>query len=239
MIKFANLQTIQRPRLSIVEHIRKGGGASALMVALVATSLATTAFADTGSSATQSIGASEVRGLNGSGVRGLNGSGVRGLNGSGVRVSAQFESVAMGPVESISPTAEGSETLSIRVIGQTYTTSAEMIGTIALGDYVVAAGNLEGELQVVYDVGSQYVPGSSAVLVRGVVSEITPALASLTIGTVQVEYSAYTTSDPNYVPVVGIPVEVVGTQPLEGSQIVLDVDHAALVMVTQLGGESD
>jgi hypothetical protein len=155
-----------------------------------------------------------ARGIHGSGARGIHGSGARGIHGSGSRT---FQMAVMGPVELIS-TSDSTNT--VTVLGQTFSTTAEMIETLSAGDYVVIAGT-GGVASVMYNVGQQYVAGSSPVWVRNTVGTVEPGRASLTLGGVVLDYSTQLSIDPNFSPVEGDLIEVEAVQPLPGGTLIL------------------
>ena len=131
----------------------------------------------------------------------------------------------MGPVESIEQGPDGATVLT--VLGQVYHANAETVGSVEVGDYVIAAGDETGILGVLYPLGETYVAGSSAVSVVGRVSSTDASVAAFTVGRVSVDYSGYLVTDPRYEPTAGSLVQARGTQPVPGGQVVLAADGAS------------
>ena len=189
-------------------------------------------------SGNRAITGSGNRAITGSGNRAITGSGNRAITGSGNRsiasggggapegvasggsqlVTFAFESAAMGPVESISQSADSA---SIVILGQTYVTDVASTSGIAEGDYVFAAGSSDGVLRVFYSVGTPYIPGASAVMLVGAVDDIRPAVSAMAVKNVVVDYSSRLVGHPDYSPTPGTIIQATGVQPLPRGTILL------------------
>jgi len=172
-------------------------------------------------------GNATVRGITGGNatVRGITGGNatVRGITG-GNDLSA-YSSVAAGPVEWI--VVDGTKA-TISVLGQIFATRPDLVASLAVGDYVVAAGN-SGELADVYPAGQAYVPGVSPVRLRGVVSSVDSSRATLSVGSLAIDYASYLVSQPQFQPQVDDVVEVDGVQPAFGGSLLASLsDHAVV-----------
>jgi hypothetical protein len=189
---------------------------------------------------------SSVLGQSGSGVLGQSGSGVHGQSGSAllartgsgvrnmtvsstrrasrdasaVRLSTRsfFESAAMGPVEAVE--FSGHSAL-VTVLGQAYATSHTVAQSVQVGDYVVAAGTASGQLQVLYSVGDQYVPGASPVYAVGAITKGDFSGANVSIGTTLFDYSSHLASEPGFTPVAGQVIEMRGIQPVPRGKVLV------------------
>ena len=127
-----------------------------------------------------------------------------------------FDSIAMGPVESLAYSADVTE---LTVLGQTFRSRATL-GGITVGDYVVVAGTTQ-ELAVLSRINSPYVAGASPIAVRGSISEVDLSVAELAIGGLSLDYSRALTSSPDFRPNVGSVVQFVGLQPALGGVAIL------------------
>jgi hypothetical protein len=148
---------------------------------------------------------------------------------------AVFDSIAVGPISSISISGAGSV---ITVLGQHfYTNSAAGV----LGDYVVAAG-IGGQLAAFGIVDEQYVPGASTVFVRGSVDRVDAGVADIWIGQLQVSYQEALVSNPALVVHAGDFVESFGIQPSYGGTVLGQVlginggDHQSASAVLGING---
>jgi hypothetical protein len=170
-------------------------------------------------------GSNVVRGISGSNVlRGISGSNV--LRGSGdVPNLAEYSSVAIGPVESIS--VDGPNT-KVSILGQTFATTPGVASNVAVGDYVVAVGN-NGALAGIYPTGQSYVVGVSPVALRGVVSSVDATRATMSVGSTSIDYSSILASRPEFQPQVDEVVEVDGMQPALGGSLLAGLSDRALV----------
>jgi hypothetical protein len=169
-----------------------------------------------------------LRGSTGSGLRGSTGSGLRGLD------QYVFESAAIGPIGAIIVTDDGAR---LMIVGQTYDTSVEIAGSVVEGEYVVAAGNSEGQLQVLYSMGSEYVAGASAVMVRGPVKAADTSVANLSVGDAVLDYSSHLAVEPAYIPESGDLIEARGVQPSPGGKLIVGLQDRALVSQRELASD--
>jgi hypothetical protein len=126
----------------------------------------------------------------------------------------------MGPVDSISQDAEGTE---LTILGQRFKSSAAIAG-VSVGEYVVAAGNAE-ELLVLIPLGSVYIPGASPITVRGQISSIDSSIAALSVGKLSLDYSPILSVTPAYSPQAGQTVQFSGIQPSRGGVAILTVSR--------------
>jgi len=179
------------------------------------------ALADTSGSGTLGQTGSNLRGQTGSNLRGQTGSNLRGASG------AAFDSIAIGPVESITTTDGASVT--ITVLGQPYRTTPDVADSVAESEYVAVAGDADGNLSLIYPVGSSYVPGVSPVVVRGAVTAVDASRAIVRVGGVAIDYSSHLVSDPSYAPEIGQSLEANGTQPLLGGSVLIGASDDAVV----------
>ena len=115
----------------------------------------------------------------------------------------------------------------LTVLGQVYRTTAQTAGSVAVGDYVIAAGDNAGNLGVLYPLDASYVAGASPVSVVGLVSGADPAVGNLTIGGAVIDYSAYLATDPGYTPAADTILQARGTQPVPGGQIIISSGPSA------------
>jgi len=178
------------------------------------------ARAQTGSGARGQTG-SYARAQTGSGARGQTGSYARAQTGSyarGAVSSFAFESAAMGPVEAME-TQDGVTTLT--VLGQKFVDRSDLGASFASGDYVMAAGNGDGQLQVLYPVGSAYVPGASTVMVVGTIKAVNGPHSSITLGSTTFDYSSRLVGNPDYTPHSGELAHFTGTQPVPGGLVLV------------------
>jgi hypothetical protein len=124
----------------------------------------------------------------------------------------------MGPVEAVELAGDSAR---VTVLGQAYATSHTVAQSVQLGEYVVAAGNASGQLQVLYSVGSQYVPGASPVYAVGAITKGDLSGANLSIGTTLFDYSSHLASEPSFTPVAGQVIEMRGIQPVPGGKVLV------------------
>jgi hypothetical protein len=102
---------------------------------------------------------------------------------------------------------------------------------VSPGDYVLAAGS-SGVLSVIFDAAEMYIAGSTPVNLRGVVTSVDPARATLSVGGVTVDYSTYLVSDPSFEPRTNESIEVSGIQPVAGGTIIANGGYGAVVKQT-------
>src|SRR5882672_10637396 len=184
-----------------------------------------------------------ARGITGGGARGITGGGARGLaegvahhiSNSGVTVAtgrtpspvtgmagwvtSSFDSVAMGPVESVRLT-EGLAT--VVVLGQSFHTDrADIAQSVSTGDYVIVAAAQDGELLLMSGLDTAYVPGASRVGLVGHVRSRDTSRGAMTVGDLVVDYTALLAVDPAYSPSPGEIVEATGVQPLPGGTLIV------------------
>ncbi|HEX9878031.1 MAG TPA: hypothetical protein VGC50_15395 [Gammaproteobacteria bacterium] len=154
-------------------------------------------------------GDSALHGIHG-GDHSLNGihggdSALHGIHGGDRQI---FQSLAIGPIESITL---GGNQIEITVLGQTFLADS-LAETPSVGDYVIAAGSSSG-LDVLLDLGTQYVPGASQVAVRGEISSLDSSVGQLSVGSLALDYSPALSSTSTFSPRIGQIVEFVGIQP--------------------------
>ena len=139
------------------------------------------------------------------------------VESSGEPASARlFESVALGPVEAIVNTNKSS---GIVVLGQYFATDAS---GYSVGDYVLAASSdAFGTNSIVSVMAEPYTAGSSQVLLRAPVASLDATTATMTVGSVGVDYSAALSVSQTFEPEVGHLIEVTGTQPSSGGLILI------------------
>jgi hypothetical protein len=138
---------------------------------------------------------------------------------------SQYSSVAVGPLEWVLLDGTSAK---ISVLGQVFSTTPEVAGSLAVGDYVLAAGNGD-ELAQVFETGQTYVPGVSPVELRGAVGSVDPSRGTMSVGAVTVDYAAYLVSEPQFQPQVDQLVEINGLQPAGGgSLLAYSSDHAVV-----------
>src|SRR5881394_2180324 len=125
-------------------------------------------------------GGNDLRGISGGndllGISGGNdlrsisgGNDVRGISGGNdLRSPATFDSIAIGPVESVTRDEQGT---TVSVLGQTYRGAVDLADLVSPGEYVFAGGN-GGALGAILIGAELYVPGSTQVNVRGVVTNV-------------------------------------------------------------------
>ena len=161
-----------------------------------------------------------------SGMRGIDGSNGRGIDGSNGREvlasvgSVAYESAALGPVESIQASQDGSTV--ITVLGQSFTSPDGV--AVALGDYVVAASANGDELDVLIPVGEAYVAGASEVWAVGMISNVSASTGMMTIGTATVDYTTLLSEAPSYAPESGTLTEIAGVQPVFGGPVLMGIN---------------
>jgi hypothetical protein len=153
---------------------------------------------------------------------------VRGINGAGAPDASdleQYSSVAVGPVEWILFDGTNAK---IGVLGQSFATTSDVARSVAVGDYVIAAGN-EGDLAAVYQTGQTYRAGVSPVTLRGAVSSVDLSRGTMSVGALTIDYASYLVSEPQFQPQVDQLVEVDGLQPVGGSSLLaVPSDHAVV-----------
>jgi hypothetical protein len=130
----------------------------------------------------------------------------------------------MGPVEGLE-TQDGVTTLT--VLGQRFIDRSEVAGQVAQGDYVMAAGNGDGQLQVLYSMEGRYVPGASPVMVVGTVGAVDGTHALTTVGITRFDYSSRLVRSPDYRPHTGELVQFSGTQPVPGGSVLVQESSPA------------
>jgi hypothetical protein len=183
-------------------------------------------------SANRGYNGSANRGYNGSANRGYNGSANRGYNGSAARAECTafgggYSVAAMGPIESI-----GAQGASVTVLGQTFETDAS---GLEVGDYVVAGAHpIFGA--TVYEVGSSYIPGVSAVKIMAAVTAIDTRVGTASLGATKVDYTASLSTNPALALAVDQPFVAVGTQPVAQGVIVAGPNSGAAVGCAALDG---
>jgi hypothetical protein len=174
-------------------------------------------------------GSGVVQGLSGSGVvQGLSGSGVqrragnngRGLGSSGAMAASRsarptrfgdgFALAAMGRLDAVS---NKTGVATFEVAGQSFSVAAEQASEFAVGDYVVAGAVRSGAAALVYHVGAPYVPGVSAVRLRGAVQSVEMATGRLAVGALVVDHTYQLSIEPTFAPSVGDTIELQGVQP--------------------------
>ncbi len=188
------------------------------------------------------------------------GSATAGIGGSSIAASAYgadgSDIVAFGPVDAIK--LSGKQLL---VLGQTVTLSARTAITadsksVSANSAGKLLANRNGVLVAVYgalqsdgtiqasqvDFSSQmWVPGSTTVLLRGVVTKVNVATARAQVGSLSVDYSAGL-YDPNAAAgvKVGSVIELVGTQFVSGQMFASQVGSAGIggSSTTGIGGSS-
>src|SRR5438045_6211575 len=112
-------------------------------------------------------GGNDLRGISGGNdLRGISGGNdLRGISGGNdLRSPATFDSIAIGPVESVTRDEQGT---TVSVLGQTYRGAGDLADLVSPGEYVFAGGN-GGALGAILIGAELYVPGSTQVNVRGV-----------------------------------------------------------------------
>jgi hypothetical protein len=185
-------------------------------------------LADDSSSTTRGIsGGNDLRGISGGndlrGISGGNdlrgisgGNDLRGISGGNDLRATTFESIAIGPVDSVTGDGQGT---TVSVLGQIYRGAVDLADLVSPGEYVFAAGN-GGALGAILTGAELYVPGSTQVNVRGVIANVDPVHGTFSIGNVVVDYSSYLSSDPTFEPRANDSVEVSGIQPAVGGTII-------------------
>jgi hypothetical protein len=134
----------------------------------------------------------------------------------------------MGPVESV---AVSGAAATVRVAGQAFNIDAVSAIEFRVGDYVVAAAD-DSQMAVVYHTGLPYVPGVSAVRIKGLVAEVDTATGTLTVGNLTIDYTAHLSADPTLSPSVGDSVEAAGVQPVSTGALVIPASGSALSIST-------
>ena len=99
----------------------------------------------------------------------------------------EYETAAMGLVESVALNADGTATVTI--LGQTFTHPSTEV-SVAVGDYAVAASDENGVLAWLVPVDESYVPGASAVWVAGTVAAVESGLGRFSLGNASFDYTA-------------------------------------------------
>jgi hypothetical protein len=175
---------------------------------------------------------SEVQGIHGSGLRGIHGSGLRtlitledGINSRNA-ASSSPNLLVLGPVSSIDPNA-GTVTIlgqTIVVTNSTMTVSLEGgqpsisvgLDKIALtkNDYVGIGGQLTARgviiASVIVRLQHAYVAGASPSYIRGIIDKSNNSLATVSIGTLTVDYGSVL-YDPEFLAITdGSVVEFIG-----------------------------
>jgi hypothetical protein len=162
-----------------------------------------------------------VNGIHGgdSALRGIHGgdNALRGIHGGD---SQLFDSIAMGPVESIVMTDAGYE---LTVVGQRFQTEENLDSTF-VGDYVVAAG-VGDTLAIIFPIQSTYIPGASPIAVRGQIGSVDSSMATLSVGGLVLDYSAVLSVDSEFSPAGGQTVEFSGFQPAIGGLALLSMSE--------------
>jgi hypothetical protein len=131
----------------------------------------------------------------------------------------------VGPVEWV---AVDGNSAKISVLGQVFATTPAVAASVAAGDYVVAAGNY-GALAGVYPTGQAYIAGVSPVTLRGVVSSVDASQATMSVGSLAIDYVSYLIAQPQFQPQIDDVVEVNGVQPAVGSNLLAGLsDHAVV-----------
>ena len=127
---------------------------------------------------------------------------------------------AIGPVESISLTEDGSTELFI--LGQSFATPYSD-SDVVVGDYVFA-GSLDGtSLNFFVPVGEEYIQGVSEVGVIGAIDSVRPEIAQFSIGETTFDYSNILSDSPQFALVPGDYVEVAGNQTAASASILLGI----------------
>jgi hypothetical protein len=125
----------------------------------------------------------------------------------------------MGPIEAIVETDSFS---GVVVLGQFFATD---VSDCSVGAYVLAASaDSFGTEGVVTLISQAYSPGISPVLLRAPVASVNAASATMVVGSINVDYSKALSVSADYEPSVGKLVEVSGTQPVIGGEILIDSD---------------
>jgi hypothetical protein len=171
----------------------------------------------------------QALGYNGSGLAGYNGSGLAGYNGSDAGRAAKpnvcyefgagFAKAAMGPVESVSLSGDR---MTVQVLGQTFESVADE--SLSTGDYVVAAATEEHAGAILYQVGSPYVPGVSAVRIRALASSVDNQFGQVVFGAARVDFTSMLSTYPSLAPDADSVLVFVGTQPVPGGVILAGPD---------------
>jgi hypothetical protein len=181
---------------------------------------------------------SNLDGMSGSNLDGMSGSNLEGRRGSNGRSAswlriedqraqrtsqaagfgAGYVLAAMGSLDAVSADRDSA---TIQVAGQTFPVEADQLSVLAAGDYVVAGIAESGANAVVYHVGLPYVPGVSAIRVRGPVGSIDPTTGNLVIGSLSVDYTPQLSAEPGFLPDAGDVVEVVGVRPSSDATLIV------------------
>jgi len=133
----------------------------------------------------------------------------------------------MGPVESVSA---GGDLAHLTVAGQTFNVSASAAQDFAIGDYVVVASTGADSPSFAYHIGLPYVPGVSAVRIKGVIRSVDVALGRLSVGNITLDYTPQLAVFPSLTPAAGNIVEAIGVQPAPKGIIVADTCAAGVLL---------
>ena len=109
-------------------------------------------------------------------------------------------------------------------LGQTVSVSADVLGNLRVGDYVMVSGRISGvgtiQGETVSHLGQRYIPGASEVFVTGIPSSVNEQFGTATIGELQVDYTP-SMGDSNFKGI-GAAITVIGTQPALGGLMISD-----------------
>jgi len=133
-----------------------------------------------------------------------------------IEVSNQAEVLASGPVEG---SDSGNHTLTI--LGRT----VPQLSMIPAGTMATVYGVLDADGRIVItavESGLSYVPGSDGVYLKGIVTSVNPAVGTLNMGDVTVDYTSLLSGQAFGIPSVGDSISVAGTQPVSRGTILAD-----------------
>jgi hypothetical protein len=135
----------------------------------------------------------------------------------------------MGPVESIKVVTD--DVVTLVVLGQAFTATADATESLGLGDYVVAGSDGGESSAIVYSLGTPYVPGVSTVGIKGTVAKVDPALGTAIVGSTALDYTAELAVSPDGAPVEGALIEAIGIQPNPQGTVIIGLrnDGASIV----------
>lgn len=143
-----------------------------------------------------------------------------GIDGDTSSWESAFELAALGPIESITLSADGSTT--IVVFGQSFVSDNSSI-ELAVGDYAFAASISNGSLDVLVPVDEEYLYGVSEVGVVGSIASVSDELGQFTIGSTTFDFSNLLSESPDFSPEVGDVIEVAGNQQVPGGTVILGI----------------
>ncbi|MCC7461657.1 MAG: hypothetical protein IT480_04250 [Gammaproteobacteria bacterium] len=126
--------------------------------------------------------------------------------------------IALGPVTAVS--ANG---VDFSVLGRAF--HADSPVAFGVGEYVAVHGSLgtDGSVADIWvESMGNYVPGSDAVYQKGVVTEVRPFLAQMSIGGSLLDYTSVLANQPDVAPGLGSAVTVSGLQPVAGGPVLVD-----------------